>query len=48
MRLLGSMDHDECAPWCDHEPEEHEDDCQDAYCNGYDCWERARLEEEDD
>jgi hypothetical protein len=34
MRLLGRMDHDECAPWCDHDPANHADDCDDSFCNG--------------
>jgi hypothetical protein len=46
MRLLGRMEHDECAPWCEHDPEEHEDDCHDSYCDGYTCWECARIEED--
>ena len=46
MRKLGEMEHDECAPWCDHDPERHTEDCQDSYCDSYECWEkehRVRL-----
>ena len=46
MRKLGKMKHDECAPWCDHNPERHTEDCQDSYCDSYECWEkehRVRL-----
>ena len=34
MRKLGPMDHTECAPWCDHDPEHHAEDCSDSYCSG--------------
>jgi len=37
-RLLGEMDHDECAPWCDHDPVHHAEDCSDSFCDGYECW----------
>jgi len=37
-RLLGEMDHDECAPWCDHDPAHHAEDCSDSFCDGYKCW----------
>jgi hypothetical protein len=44
MRLLGALNHDECAPWCDHEPMNHETDCSDAYCDGYTCWKTTGIE----
>ncbi len=33
-RRLGEMKHDECAPWCDHNPYHHDVDCTDAFCDG--------------
>jgi len=33
-RLLGEMQHDECAPWCDHNPENHHINCTDSFCPG--------------
>ena len=44
MRLAGSLDHDECAPWCDHEPMNHEENCVDSFCDGYTCWKDAGIE----
>ena len=38
MRKLGAMDHDECAPWCDHDPVHHTEDCNSSFCDGYKCW----------
>ena len=38
-RLLGELNHDECAPWCDHDPESHTETCSDSFCDGYKCWE---------
>lgn len=32
------MDHDECAPWCDHDPEHHTENCDSSFCDGYKCW----------
>jgi len=37
MRKLGAMDHDECAPWCDHDPANHVADCDDSFCDGERC-----------
>jgi len=43
MRKLGAMEHDECAPWCDHDPANHHSDCDDGYCHGgKECFERKR------
>jgi hypothetical protein len=39
MRKLGRMDHDECAPWCNHDPRLHTEDCESSFCDGYECWE---------
>ena len=36
MRKLGTMDHDECAPWCDHDPSHHSEECDNSFCDG-DC-----------
>src|ERR1700728_1643315 len=38
MRALGRMEHEECSPWCNHEPEEHHEKCDDSFCDGSDCW----------
>jgi hypothetical protein len=37
MRKLGEMKHDECAPWCDHDPAHHAEDCNSAFC-AQECW----------
>jgi len=37
MRKLGAMEHDECAPWCNHSPEDHHEDCNDSFCDGIEC-----------
>jgi hypothetical protein len=37
MRKLGRMEHDECAPWCDHDPANHTENCSDAFCDGIEC-----------
>jgi hypothetical protein len=34
MRIVGRLDHDECAPWCNHEPEDHHPFCDDSFCPG--------------
>ena len=41
-RLFGELNHDECAPWCDHNPEHHAEDCADSFCDGYECWKTLR------
>ena len=43
-RLLGTLDHDECASWCDHDPEHHTEDCGSSFCDSYDCWTAAATE----
>lgn len=42
-RTLGAMDHDECAPWCDHNPNNHTEKCEDSFCDGWKCWEKEGL-----
>ena len=37
MRKLGALNHDECAPWCDHDPAHHAEDCAESFCDGYAC-----------
>lgn len=34
MRLLGRLEHDECAPWCNHDPAAHHPFCFDSFCGG--------------
>jgi hypothetical protein len=46
MRKLGRMEHDECAPWCNHEPEDHADDCTNSFCDGYECKTLRRIMKE--
>ena len=46
-RLAGTLNHDECAPWCDHDPIHHEPGCTDSFCDSYKCWDVLGLERPD-
>ena len=46
-RKLGEMSHDECAPWCDHDPERHAENCNNSFCDGYECLTSEEIEARD-